>query len=172
MFERGTISEVLEDPEVSTARVEDVGRDDPVQVPDPKKEPAEFKEKETKDPQEAVEILFGEALPALPFMTEKEVLEQYQPLRYRTGEGGSKKLLKGSASRLGKTVLTSVEREIRDRSAGSGAFVGILVFLASDKKSAQINVMFQNFHLVTAVIWSTADAVYACGNEHFGLSAR
>jgi hypothetical protein len=148
----------LEEPELSPAKVEDVGRGDAVEVTALKRQPTQFNEEYTKNAQEAVEILFGKALAVLPPISENEVLELYEPLRY---SWSSKKLVKGSTSHVRKIVLSNVE-QLRKRADFNTMKVEVL----SDQKCAQISVFFEN-SFVPVRVWSTADAVFACGNARF-----
>jgi hypothetical protein len=147
----------LEEPELSSARVEDVGEDAAEATP-VKRQSAQFNEEYTKNPQEAVELLFDKALATLSPISEKEVLELYEPLRY---SWSSKKLVRGSASHVRKIVLSNV-KQLHTRAD----FNTMKVQMLSDQKCAQISVFFKN-SFVPVRVWLTADAVFACGNARF-----
>ena len=110
------------------------------------------------DPREAVDILFDKALPALPKLSEEEVAQLYEQLK---SKWSSKILVKGPTSRVKEIVLANVER-LRQREG----FDSISVDSYWELKCAQISVIYENTFMPVR-IWSTADAVFACGNALF-----
>jgi hypothetical protein len=157
-YVRNNAKRALEQPEMSPAKVEVVGKGEPYEAQALQKHPAQFNEEYSKKPQEAVEILFGTAFPALPPISEGEVLALYEPLRH---SWSSKKLVKGTALHVRKIVLSNIEQL-----CGRADFNTMKVAILSDQKCAQISVFFEN-SFVPVRVWRTPGAVFACGNAKF-----
>jgi hypothetical protein len=120
---------------------------------------APFDEEYATDPHEAVEILFGRALPELPPITEERVRWLYEPFEKTWG---SKKLVTGSISYVRGAVLSNAGR-LRNLPT----FGGFKVELYPSQECAQLTAFFaRTFEGMR--VWSTADALFACGDSQFG----
>jgi hypothetical protein len=123
-------------------------------------QPAPFDEAYATETQEAVEILFGRALPELTPITEERVRELYEPF---PKSWGSKKLVTGSASYVRGVVSSNAERF---RNLATFKEFGVAFY--PDQECVQLTAIFaRTFEGIR--LWSTADALFACGDPEFGV---
>lgn len=119
---------------------------------------APFEESNTKDPKKAADLLLDEAILSSPCITEKEVQDEFESLRY---SWSSRKLVKGSPSLVKGIVFKNLTR-IASRSD----FRKFKVEVLSNQKCAQVSAYFES--TFTGVrVWLTRDSVFACGNADF-----
>ena len=120
---------------------------------------APFDEEYATEPQEAVEILFRKALPNLPALAEEHVLRLYEEMQQSAWR--SSKLVSGSASYVREVVSSNAERM-----SNLPHFKELKVEFLPKQECAQLTAFFAR-DFVGIRIWTTADAVFACGDWHF-----
>jgi hypothetical protein len=116
-------------------------------------------EVQTKDPEEAVEILLGKALDEAPYISEDEVFNEHNSLRRAWG---SRQLFSGNSTEIKAIILSNLQElaEIKQ--------FDVFVIKVIDKLlCAQVMAVFSTDTFTGVRVWHTEGKIYACGNSVF-----
>ena len=113
----------------------------------------------TKDPTEAVELLLGKALDAVPYLSEEKILSEYSSLKRAWG---SRQLFLGDSKEVKAIILPNL-KELAQIEQFEEFFIRV-----SDVH-AQANAIFSTGTFTGVRVWHTDTYIYTCGNSAFGI---
>lgn len=123
----------------------------------------EFKAFTTSNPREAVEVLFGNAIPTVPVLTQTQIRDAYRRVK---PSWGSQVLVKGSAEEIQEIVLSNAA--LLARQPGFNTFqVDVLSGRGYEgEEAAQLDALYE--HVFAPIrVWRAKTAFFACGNQQF-----
>ena len=116
-------------------------------------------EVQTKDPEEAVEILLGKALDEAPTISEDEVFNEHNSLRRAWG---SRQLFSGDSTEIKAIILSNLQElaEIKQ--------FDVFVIKVIDKLlCAQVMAVFLTDKIIGGRVWDSRGKIKAYGNFAF-----